>query len=120
MRSEHLAELNLASIALSPSEAAGKAQLDRAPARAVLLSIMDRPAYRFTGGGTVTVFADNGEVLDEVGEREAMKIASTFMDLPQAKLHYAGELTEPDQWTLGQQVSRSLQEYEADVARFGA
>src|SRR5216117_949288 len=29
-----------------------------------------------------------------------MKIASTFMNLPQAKLHYAGELTEPDQWTL--------------------
>jgi len=100
LRSEHLAELNLASIELSPSEAAGKAQLDRAPARAVLLTIMDRPAYRFTSRGTVTVFADNGEVLDEVGEREAMKIASTFMNLPQAKLHYAGELTEPDQWTL--------------------
>src|SRR5438552_16987808 len=29
-----------------------------------------------------------------------MKIASRFMSLPEAKLHYAGELTAPDQWTL--------------------
>ena len=34
LRSERLAELNLAAVKLTPSEAAEKAQLDRAPARA--------------------------------------------------------------------------------------
>ena len=100
VRLQRLRALDFAAIKVSPSEAAGKAQLDRAPARAALLTIMDRPAYQFSSRGTITVFADNGAVLEEVGQAQAMKIASSFMNLPEAKLHYAGELLEPDQWTL--------------------
>jgi len=61
---------------------------------------MGRPAYRFTSRGTVTVFADDGEVLETVGEREAISIARAFMSLPDAMLQYRGEQLEPDQWTL--------------------
>src|SRR5438128_4780668 len=102
MRMERLTELNMGAVKLTPTEALSRAELDRAPSRAVLLMIMDRPAYRFTSNGTVTVFADTGEVLEEIGKPEAIKIARSFMELPESKLRYAGELNEPDQWTLEQ------------------
>jgi len=100
MRSERLPVLDFAAVNVLPSAAAEKAHLAGPPARAVLLTIMDRPAYRLTSRGSVTVFADNGDVLEDVGQREAMMIAARFMNLPEAKLRYAGELTQPDQWTL--------------------
>ena len=62
--------------------------------------VMGRPAYRFAADGVVTVFADNGEVLPEIHQPEAMKIAGIFTGLPEARLHYVDELNRPDQWTL--------------------
>src|SRR6059036_977182 len=62
VRLQHLPNLNLAAVKLAPSEALDKALLDRPPARAMLLTIMDRPAYRFGGRDSVTVFADTGDV----------------------------------------------------------
>ena len=110
MRLERLAELNMGAVKVTASEAVAKAELHRAPARAILLMIMDRPAYRFSsGGGTVTVFADTGEVLEGVGRPEAVKIASAYMELPESKLHYAGELNEPvleDRQALGKVLLR--------------
>jgi hypothetical protein len=99
LRLQRLPPLNFDAVKLSPSEALGKAQLDGTPSRATLLMIMGRPAYRFSSRGSVTVFADTGDVLEQVGEREAIRIAGAFMDLPQSRLQYAGELIEPDQWT---------------------
>src|SRR3989440_11882856 len=67
MRLERLTELNLGAVKLSPTEAVAKAELGESPARAMLLMIMDRPAYRFTvSGGSVTLFADTGELLPEI------------------------------------------------------
>jgi len=101
VRFQHLPVLDSSTIRLSPAEAAEGAQLERSPNRAILLTVMDRPAYRFSiGRSTTTVFADTGDVLDNVGEAQAMKIASRFMNVPETQLHYAGELLEPDQWTL--------------------
>jgi hypothetical protein len=100
VRFVRLPPINAAAVQLSPPEAAEKAQLDRPPSRATLLTVMGRPAYRFSTRGSVTVFADTGELLEVVGEREAMKIASDFTKLPEDRLHYAGEIDEPDQWTL--------------------
>ena len=37
---------------------------------------------------------------DQVGQPEALSIAAAFSRVPAEKLSYAGELTEPDQWTL--------------------
>src|SRR5438093_7638704 len=83
LRLERLPALDFAAVKLTPAEAVEKAQLDRPPARAALLMVMDRPAYRFSGRGAVTVFADTGEVLEEVGRPEAMKIAGRFMNVPE-------------------------------------
>ena len=101
LRMQRLRPLDGSAVKLSPAEAVDKALLERPPNRVMLLTVMDRPAYRFSvGGDTVTLFADNGEVLGGVGQAEAVKIAARFMNLPESQLHDAGELVEPDQWTL--------------------
>ena len=101
VRLDHLPAVDFNKVKLSAAEAAEKALLDRPPNRATLLTLMDRPAFRFSvGRSTVTVFADTGDLLDEVGQPEAMKIAAHFTNVPETQLHYAGEVMEPDQWTL--------------------
>src|SRR5438046_453755 len=110
-----LNELNLGAVKLSPAEAVAKAELGHAPARAMMLMIMHRPAYRFTvGGGSVSLFADTGELLPEIGKAEALKIASSFMEMPQSRMHYAGELNEPDQWTLQERRRLPMQKVIVD------
>ena len=102
-RLQRLPVLDTASVKITPAEAVEQAQLERPPNRAMLLTVMDRPAYRFSvGRSTTTVFADDGDTLDQVGENEAIKIASRFMNVPATQLHYAGEVLEPDQWTLAE------------------
>jgi hypothetical protein len=100
VRLERMPALNFDAVKLRPSEALEKAQLVRPPVRATLLTVMGRPVYRFSSGGFVTVFADSGDVLEQIGQAEALRIASSFSGLPAEKLIYAGEITEPDQWTL--------------------
>src|SRR5262249_22538093 len=101
VRLQRLPFLDLSAVKLPPGEALEKALLERPPNRVTLLTVMDRPAYRFTvGRDTVTLFGDNGDILENVGPAEAMKIASRFMNLPESQLHYAGKLLQPDQWTL--------------------
>src|SRR6202008_4700477 len=97
-----------------PSEALAKAELDRPPARATLLTIMGRPAYRFSSNGAVTVFADSGELLPEIGRTEAMKIAGYFTGLPESRLHYDGELNQPDQWALEDRRSLPMHKVSVD------
>src|SRR5262249_8120001 len=101
VRKQHMRPLDLASVYSALAEATEKALLDRPPSRASLITVMDRPAYRFPAGrSSVTVFADTGDTLDTVGQPEAMKVASRFMNLPESQLRYEGEVTGPDQWTL--------------------
>src|SRR5262245_6482660 len=101
VRLQRLPSLDTSAVKVTAAEAAEKAQLDRPPNRVTLLTVMDRPAYRLSSGrSTFTVFADNGEVLELVDEAAAMKIASRFTGLPETQLTYAGEILEPDQWTL--------------------
>ncbi len=97
LRLERLPELDFDRIALAPAAAARRAYLSPTPQRASLLTVMDRPAYRFDG---VTVFADTGERLGDVGPTAAAAVASRFTGRPPRAVEYAGTLTEPDQWTL--------------------
>ena len=98
LRLERLPELDLDRIALAPAAAAGRAHLSPTPRSALLLTVLDRPAYRFDG---VTVFADTGERLDAVGPTAATAVASRFTGRPREAVEYVGTLTEPDQWTPG-------------------
>lgn len=114
LRLERLPDLDLARVRLSPSDAAERAVLGRSPDRVTLLTIMDRPAYRFPGGSGTTIFADTGEPLSDVGPTEARTIAARFMNLPEDHVHEAGMLTRPDQWTLTQ--GRQMPAYKFRVA----
>jgi PepSY-associated transmembrane protein len=100
LRRERLPELDLSGIRITPSEAGERAELGTISERVVLLTVMGRPAYRFPGAATV--FADNGELLDEIGEAEARTVASRFMNVPAEQLRYVRTLARPDQWTLTQ------------------
>src|SRR5262249_70053 len=101
VRFQHLPLLGVSSVRVTPAEAMEKALLERGPNRVTLLTVMDRPAYRFSSGrSSVTVFADTGDVLEVLGQPEAMKIAGRLMNVPETQLHYAGEVVKPDQWTL--------------------
>ena len=97
LRLERLPSLDFGRVALAPAAAARRARLSPPPQRASLLTVLDRPAYRFDG---VTVFADTGERLDEVGPTGAVAVASRFTDQPIDAVEHVGKLTQPDQWTL--------------------
>ena len=77
-RLERLAPIDLRAVRLTPLEAAQKADVE--PGATTLLMVMDRPAYRVGGG--FTVFADNGDLLEEVDATQAATIVSGFMKVP--------------------------------------
>lgn len=111
VRLSRLSPLNLNEVRLSPSEAMEKANLDRPNGRITLLTVNERPAYRFGNAGTV--FADSGEFMTEVDAPAARKIGARFMNLPEEQMGPAVEMTEPDQWTLTQ--TRQLPLYKIAV-----
>jgi hypothetical protein len=91
------APLDLARVLLTPEQAAEQLAVDGVRGRVTLASVMNRPAYRMGGA---TVFADTGDVLDEVGVEQSRAIAGAFMDVPVDRVRFAGTLTDVDQWTL--------------------
>lgn len=110
-RLDRIAEVDTSRVQLTLAEAAEKAGFDASAGwgggRVVLLSVMDRPAYRF--GNEATVFADTGEVLDDFSLDDAKIIATKFINLPEDKVRHVGTLTEVDQWTLN--LSRDMPQY---------
>jgi hypothetical protein len=116
VRLQHLPPLDMARVGMTPAEALERGGFDTDPDQVVLLTIMDRPAYRFTGREPGTVFADTGERLLELGPAGALRIAARFMDLPQETLHYAGLLNEPDQWTISESDQMPLHKITVDDA----
>lgn len=116
MRLERLSALDLARIRLSLSEAARRAGARRDPGRVLLLTIMDRPAYRLISGRPVTVFADTGELLTDAGPTGAISIAGRFMSLPGEALHHLRVLTEADQWTIAERRQMPLHKIGVDDA----
>jgi uncharacterized iron-regulated membrane protein len=106
LRLERMTPVNLADVRLTPAAAAQRAEFGQPPARATLLSILGRPAYRFGGGGTTIVYADNGEIADEFTRAQTREIAARFMRVPVEQVDFRGTIEESDQWTLG--MSRAL------------
>ena len=138
--------LDLASVTLSPFEAAqaaGLAPHDEALAKAaraagdntaprpagigvdrVRLGMLDdRPVYRFGNsrrfgafGGAQIVYADTGEVLTYVGRAQAESIARRYAPGYDGPFHYDGYLAEPDQWTLQARTRMPLHRFALDDA----
>ena len=115
-RLERIGEIDTSRVQLSLAEAAEKAGFDASAGwgggRVTLVSVMDRPAYRF--GGEATVFADTGELLENVSLDQAQTIAASFADVPADKVRHVGTLTGVDQWTLNQQRQMPLYKFAAD------
>ena len=113
-RLEHLPLLDFQQIKLRPSEAAEHAQLSGPAPRVSLLTIMGRPAYRFSFPEIVTVFADTGEVMTPPGPKESVSIASHFLSMPESMLHHDRVLDSPDQWTIGERSLMPMHRIFAD------
>ena len=111
LRLARLPALDLARVRLSPSETVERAGLQQSPGRATLLTVMDRPAYRFGGA---TIFADTGEWLADLELDGARRVASRFMDVPDNQVHHVGTLTRADQWTLAQGRQMPVHKFRVD------
>jgi hypothetical protein len=109
MRIDRLPELDLSRVRVAPGDALESVGVVSAT-RLSLVSVMDRPAYRI---GRDTVFADTGDVLDEIDAARARTVASRFVNLPEDKITHVDTLTSADQWTL-QQVRGLLHKFRVD------
>ena len=96
-RTERRAALDLSRVRLTPAAAAERGRVPQPPARAKLLSVMGRPAYRFD---SATVFADTGERLPPLGPDGAREVASRFTGAPASAITHDRLVEEPDQWML--------------------
>jgi hypothetical protein len=116
LRLEKLPNLDLARVRLTPAEAA-EAGLIGEPGRAVLLSIMGRPAYRFGAAEPTTVFADTGDVLERATLAQARTIASRFAGLTEDQVDHVATLNRVDQWTLVQSRQLPLHKFRVNDER---
>jgi uncharacterized iron-regulated membrane protein len=116
-RLEHLPELDLAAVRITPSDALARAELD-APGEVTLLSVLDRPAYRFEErGGATTVFADTGELLGAVDVEAERGIAARFAGVPESAVRFVRTVERPDQWTLIMSRALPLEKFTVDDGR---
>ena len=107
-----LPALDASTIHVTPQQALETALLGDAPRRVVLTSVQSRPAYRFVvPGGPVTVFADDGMVLEEVKSEEAVAMVAALFPESRSTVHYLDSLTEPDQWTINNRFATSGELY---------
>jgi hypothetical protein len=113
MRLDRLPPLDLSRVTLTAAQAAERGEVGPG-ARVTLLSVMDRPAYRFSSGGFTTVFADTGAMLEEVTPAQGRVIASRFMRMAEAQVHHVATLTDVDQWTLLQARQMPLHKFSVD------
>ncbi|MQA29229.1 MAG: hypothetical protein GEU82_05225 [Luteitalea sp.] len=69
---------------------------------------MNRAAYRVAG---TTVFADSGEVMNEVSIDQARTIAGQFMQVRTQDVNFVRTVDRIDQWTLGQRGALPLHKF---------
>lgn len=113
-RVERLPETDLSRVQLSVAEAAERAGVDPVGTRATLLSVLDRPVYRFQGRPTTTVFADTGELFEGLDIRGSRRVASQFLGVPADKIEFVRTLDTVDQWTLVQSRQLPLHKFRVD------
>ena len=100
-RVARLAALDPASIRLTPAEALEHAQLADAPTRIRLSTLRSRPVYRFfVLGEWVTVFGDDGSVLEPLSADAALDVVRDAFPGQRDTARVVETLDEPDQWTI--------------------
>ena len=114
MRLERMADVDLSRVRLTPADAAERAgldPLDGSHGRVRLSTLMERPAYRV---GATTVFADTGDVLEDVSPAQGRAIVATFLRVSESQVHHVDTLERIDQWTLTQSRSMPLHKFRVD------
>ena len=82
LRLERLPNVDLSRVHLTPAQALEQGNVDPGLGRVVLLTVMDRPAYRFGEREAVTVFADNGRPTETGSPEQARPTARPLRNLP--------------------------------------
>src|SRR5215211_8911319 len=75
MRLERMQAVDFSRVQLTPAQAAERADLDPI-GRATLATLLDRPVYRFGSRNPTIVFADSGDVLDELTTEQTQTVAA--------------------------------------------
>lgn len=99
LRLERMQAVDFSRVKLTPAEAAERGDLDPI-GRTTLATLLDRPVYRFGSRSPTTVFADTGDLFDELSVEQAQSVAATFARVPVSQVHHVATLHEVDQWTL--------------------
>jgi len=101
-RVARLSALDPASIRLTPAAALEQATLAGRPARIRLSTYQSRPVYRFfVQGEWVTLFADDGSVLEPLTGDDALAAVRAAFPSERGTGRFVETLREPDQWTIG-------------------
>ncbi len=107
--------VDLTRVRFTPAEAAARAEFDPPPSRASLVSVLGRPAYRFSDqGDTVIVFADTAGIEYEFSQPQTQEIAARFARVPLERAHFVAALAKTDQWTVGMARALPLHKYSID------
>ena len=98
-------------IGITPIEALRRNDLNFVAGELSVEALLLRPAYRFGSDGELTIFADNGAFFAGADESSGRDIVATAFALPVSRVHFDGELTEPDQWTITENRHLPLLKY---------
>ena len=108
-RLARLAPLDAASIKLTPAEAIEHATLADLPTRIRISTFRSRPVYRFfVQGEWVTVFADEGSLLEQLSGDDAVGVVRDAFPSQRSTARFVETLREPDQWTIGMRAGGPL------------
>lgn len=101
-------------ISVSPGDALQRNGFSAEPGEIAIDALLFRPAYRFGADSEVTVFADNGELFAGADEHAGREIVATAFGLPVSRIRFAGELSDPDQWTITEGRHLPMLKFELD------
>lgn len=108
-RLARLAQLDAASIKLTPGQALEQATLADTPSRIRISIFRSRPVYRFfVQGEWVTLFADEGSALEQLSGDDAVAVVRDAFPSARSTARFVGTLREPDQWTIGMRAGGPL------------
>jgi hypothetical protein len=112
-RLERLPAVDFIRVRLNPVEAALRADLPPGTIP-TLLSVQQRPAWRFQAARMVTVFADDGSLLEPLTRDGAAQVARQFAGVGVEAIHFERQVDAPDQWTLGARREMPLFKYSVE------
>ncbi len=114
MRVEAASPVDFSEIQISPAQALEIAGFS--PASVNLSTLLGRPAYQFEEFGfpNTFIYADNGEILEDIDPVQAKQIASDFLGIPDQEFNYVGLMNEADQWTIAETNELPLYKFIAD------